>query len=242
MTGLGMTDGRRGEPDDEAYDDDLREEEAWGEGEDGELELSDDDEPLPWLESDDYEDEHGHSGIGRLILIAVIGLLLIGAALWALWYLGSRPDSDLTADGGTIEAPEEAMKERPEDPGGKEFEGTGDVAPAVGQGETREGRLAESETPRPSVDAAGSQTDRPASSGGVGVQVGAFSTRSSADQGWAYLNRQTDALSGFDYRVMEGQIDSGTVYRLQAVASDAASARSLCATLKSQGIACQVKD
>lgn len=250
MTGLGDN-GR--EHDDEPFG-----EEEWEEteAEHEELSLAQDDEPLPWLESDDYEEEEQGSGIGRLLLTFLIGLVAIGAILYGLWYWSNRPDPELVADGSTIEAPEGPMKERPDDPGGKTFEGTGDVAPGVGEGQTREGRLASGDTasnpagpsalagaaPRPSVDAAGSRTPESASANGVGVQVGAYSSRAAAETGWNVLNRQTDALKGVRYRIMEGQIESGTVYRLQAVPGDAAAASALCGRLKGQGIPCQVKD
>lgn len=207
-----------------------------------ELALADEREALPWLESDEYEDEPAGAGLGQMLLLGLGGLVAIGLLLSGLWYWSNRPDAGVVADGSTIEAPPGPVKQRPEDPGGKEFAGTGDVAPAVGEGQAHEGRLATQPAPRPNVDAAGSRAPEASQAGGVGIQVGAFSTRESAERGWATLNRQTDALSGVRHRVMEGQIDSGTVYRLQAVAGDAAAARALCATLKSQGIACQVKD
>lgn len=261
--------GRRG-------DDEPLVEEDWGEdraGEPEELSLARDDEPLPWLESDDYEQEDQGSGIGRLVLTFLVGLAAIAAVLYGLWYWSNRPDPELVADGSTIPAPEGPLKERPEDPGGRTFAGTGDVAPGVGEGETREGRLATDGTggsaatgtaaagstavgtrasgggsaagdaaPRPSIDAAGSRAGNAAAAGGVGVQVGAYSSRQAAEQGWNALNRQTDALQGVRYRVMEGQIESGTIYRLQAVAGDAAAAAALCNRLKGQGIPCQVKN
>jgi hypothetical protein len=43
------------------------------------------------------------------------------------------------------------------------------------------------------------------------------------------------------HRVVQGSADIGTVYRLQAVAPDAAAANALCSQLKAAGIACQVK-
>jgi len=207
-----------------------------------ELALPGERESLPWLESDDDEDDAGGAGMGQMVLLGLGGLVVIGLLLSGLYYWSNRPDAGVVADGSTIEAPPGPVKERPEDPGGKEFAGTGDVAPGVGEGQSHEGRLATQPAPRPSVDAAGSRAAGPTQANGVGIQVGAFSTRESAERGWETLNRQTDALSGVSHRVMEGQIDSGTVYRLQAVAGDAAGARALCATLKSEGIACQVKD
>lgn len=237
-------------------------EEEWDEtdGEHEELSLANADEPLPWLESDDYEEEEQGSGIGRLLLTFLVGLAAIGAVLYGLWYWSNRPDPELVADGSTIAAPEGPMKERPEDPGGKTFAGTGDVAPGVGEGETREGRLATGSAtapaaqperpsatgttaPRPTIDAAGSRAPQStAATGGVGVQIGAYSSRAAAETGWNVLNRQTDALSGVRYRIVEGQIESGTVYRLQAVPGDSAAASALCARLKGQGIPCQVKN
>ncbi len=209
-----------------------------------ELALAEDHRSLPWLETDDYEEDEGSAGLGQMLLLGLGGLVAIGVVLGGLWYWSNRPEGDMVADGSTIEAPPGPLKERPEDPGGKEFAGTGDVAPGVGEGQVQEGRLATipAPPPSPSVDAAGSRAPEASQPSGVGIQVGAFSSRESAERGWETLTRQTDALSGVRHRVMEGQIDSGTVYRLQAVAGDAAAARALCSTLKSQGIACQVKD
>lgn len=77
---------------------------------------------------------------------------------------------------------------------------------------------------------------------GVGVQVGAYSTRALAEAGWARLSQGSEALSGVRHRIVEGRADIGTVFRLQAVTPDAAAARALCARLKSSGVACQVKN
>ncbi|MCP5395984.1 MAG: SPOR domain-containing protein [Sphingomonadaceae bacterium] len=223
--------------------------------EDIELALAEDEDRLPWLESGEYDDEEEGVDTARILGLALLGLLLIGLVLGGFWYFNNRQtDPELVADGSTIEAPPGDYKERPDDPGGKEFEGTGDTSFAVGEGQSREGRLAQgnSEAPKPSIGAgeasggagtaastAGAQ-EAPAS-GGTGVQVGAFSSRESAVAGWGKLSRQTDKLSGVKYRVVEGQADIGKVYRLQAVAGDTASAQRLCNALKAEGIACQVK-
>ena len=221
---------------------------------DGELDLSADDS-LPWLEAD--EDEEGGSDNTQII---VLGLILFGiliAAVGTVWLFGSKAgEGELTADGSVIAAPEGPIKERPEDPGGKEFAGTGTVAPVVGEGGTPEGVMNTDRNANAGTDAgtgtatagdsnsdgaAQGSSGATASQSGVGVQLAAYSSRARAEQGWNDLSRRTSALSGLRYRIEEGQVDIGTVYRLQAVASDLAAANSLCASLKSDGIDCQVK-
>ena len=232
---------------------------------DGELALSEDDS-LPWLESDEPEEDGGFD-TGQIVTFA-LGLLLVTALVVAggLWWWNNRGAGDApVADGSTIEAPEAAYRERPEDPGGKQYAGTGDVAPGVGEGQTREGRLADGggsgdsgrtsgskivETARPSI-ATRSSDEKITPTGGSGgesasagpsVQVGAYSSRSDAQKGWATLRGQTDVLNGVRHRIVKGQADIGTVYRLQALPGDKAAARSLCQRLKEDGVACQVKN
>ncbi len=221
--------------------------EDWDEAE--ELALSDGDERLPWLESGD-EDEAVAGGVdtGRLVMMGLLALLVLLAVVAGIWFIsnqgaGAEPD----ADGSVIAAPEDPYKTRPEDEGGKTFAGTGDTSFAVGEGQTREGRLASrpaAAAPAPSIattlDAPAGEAAAPARSG-VGVQVGAYSRREDAEEGWATLIRQTEALSGVSHRIVEGQADIGRVFRLQAVVGDRASADRLCAALKSDGLACQVK-
>lgn len=232
---------------------------------DGELDLSDEDS-LPWLEAD--EDEDDDSGDNTQII--VLGLILLGiliAAVGAVWYLSNRAGGDAeVADGSVIEAPEGPIKERPEDPGGKEFAGTGNVAPVVGEGGTRDGVINtdgvggegsgdangatggsdagstnEGSAGTNGSESAGSDNSASSSGSGVGVQLAAYSSRARAEQGWREISRRTDALTGLRFRIEEGVVDIGKVYRLQAVSSDRAAANRLCAKLKSDGIDCQVK-
>ncbi len=220
-----------------------------------ELALVDEEEPLPWLESGDYDDGDEGVDTGRIVGFVLIAALALLALFGAIWFFSNRSgDGELIADGSTIEAPAGPVKEKPEEPGGRNFAGSGDVAPAVSEGQTREGRIAEKIIPKPKTevtqpDTANSDAAKPVaaaeaaapSSGGVAVQVGAYSNKAGAEKGWNALIRQTDALTGFKYRIVEGQADIGTVYRLQAVAGDAASARNLCEKLRADGLACQVK-
>lgn len=220
---------------------------------------------LPWLEAD--EEDEGAGGIDKRQLGVFVGFLTILAAaiVGAVWFVsnyGGEPE--VVADGSTIAAPENPIKRAPEEAGGKEFAGTGDVAPGVGQGVSPDARLAEAvetapeptfapamatPTASPSVVPAASPTPEPTrapapplpSVEGVGVQVGAYSTRARAQQGWRTLQSQSRLLVGLKNRILEGQADSGTVFRLQAVTSTLSEARTLCRNLKNEGLDCAVK-
>lgn len=230
---------------------------------DAELALSEDDS-LPWLESDDQEEEGGLD-TSQIVGFALGMLVLTALIVGGLWWWANRDSSDAPiADGSTIEAPEGPYKERPEDPGGKQYAGTGDVAPGVGEGKVTEGRLNSGsdssggagskitqdasaagtktqDAARPSI-ATRSTTDVPQATSGPVVQVGAYNTQAAAQTGWATLRGQTDALNGVRHRIVKGQADIGIVYRLQAIPGDLAAARALCNRLKGDGVACQVKN
>jgi hypothetical protein len=218
----------------------------------GELDLGDDDVRLPWLEGDDDDLDQGRSGTAQLIAFVLMGLLALGVIVGAIWWFQrDRVDETLVADGETIEAPATPYKTKPANPGGEVVAGTGDTSFAVAEGQTRQVRMGSgapatagapktspSPTASPSpVSSSGASTD----TSGVGVQIGAYSTRESADKGWTRLSTQYEVLSGMKYRIVEGRADIGTVYRLQAVPGDAGAASRLCATLKSAGLSCQVK-
>ncbi len=210
-----------------------------------ELAFDNGDDQLPWLESDDdYEDQGVDTA--RVVIFGIIGLLVIAVVAGGIWWATrDTHNAELTAVGDTIEAPEGPYKTKPEDPGGKTFEGTGDTSFAVAEGQTSEGTIA-AEPPRPSIDLEGTaEPEAPASPApqlqGVGVQVGAYFDRASAERGWSALVRQFEALEGVQHRVVEGQADIGRVFRLQAVTGDLDAATNLCETLKANGGACQVK-
>jgi len=201
------------------------------------------DDSLPWLESDDEVEEGGGIDTAQVIAFALVLLALLALVVGAIWYFTNRGgEGEFEPDGSTIAAPDIPVKVRPDDPGGKEFEGTGNVAPVVGEGQTREGRVA-TEQPQAEPDQAPDAAPRQESlaAQGVAVQLAAYSSRARAQQGWGELSRRTDALSGVRYRIAEGEIDIGTVYRLQALAGDRAAADALCAALKADGLDCQVK-
>ncbi|MDP7324504.1 MAG: SPOR domain-containing protein [Qipengyuania citrea] len=222
---------------------------AYGSG--GEWENEDqldlaDDESLPWLEAGEDEEQAAGFDTSRLILLGVLALIVLALVVGAIWFVANQTSDEPEADGSVIAAPDEPYKSKPEDPGGKTFAGTGDTSFAVGEGQTREGRLAEpTTTPAAAADDSdGSDAGNaaaPATPSGTAVQVGAYPRREDAEAAWSNLMRQTEALNGVRHRVVEAQVDIGLVYRLQALAGDRASANRLCAALKADGLACFVK-
>ncbi|MBK2942484.1 SPOR domain-containing protein, partial [Klebsiella pneumoniae] len=184
---------------------------------------------------------------GQFMLFALGMVALLGVLGGGLWWLTNRNAAgDVVADGSTIEAPEGPIKQRPDDPGGKQFAGTGNVAPVVGEGGSRPAVVADApQPPQPGAGAASPAVPGDAGKAapaatpsaapvvqGVGVQFAAYGTRARAEQGWADAQRRTDKLAGVKYRIVEGKVDIGTVYRLQAVAGTRAEADRLCAALK----------
>lgn len=212
-----------------------------------ELAFAHEDERLPWLEADDEAEEPGVD-TGRVIAFVIGALIVLGLVIGALWwFFHDRSDTAIVADGSTIAAPAGPYKTRPANPGGSQAVGTGDTSFAVAEGKEPRGKVADgNEVPRPSIDrnqAAGAAPAAAApASGGVGVQVAAYSSRERAEAGWTTLSTRYPALSGVSHRVVQASVDGATIFRLQAVAGDAKAASELCVTLRGQGGDCQVKD
>lgn len=225
--------------------------EDWDEGE--QLDLASE-ERLPWLEAGDEDDLDGGFDTQRLLLVAGLALVALAVVIGGIWFVSRQASDEPPADGSLIAAPEEPYKTKPSEKSGKVFAGTGDSSFAVGEGQTREGQLADrpvSDPVGPSIASTVNATPQPAptaapapaaaSAGGVPVQVGAYPRREDAEAAWARLLRQTEALSGVNHRVVEARVDIGRVYRLQAMAGDRAGANRLCGALKADGLACFVK-
>lgn len=205
-------------------------------------------ERLPWLESaDDVDlDEPAGDG-GRLIGFAVVAVLALAAIVGGIYWVSHRATAPAAADGSLIEASKEPYKIAPKDPGGKTFQGTGDSSFKVSEGEHPQAQIAGGANPAPTAapsakpSAAATTAAAAPAAGGVGVQIGAFSSNAAAETAWGKLSSAHEALKGLSHRVVEGKADIGTVYRLQAVAADASAASTLCSNLQSAGLKCQVK-
>ncbi|MBX7457993.1 SPOR domain-containing protein [Qipengyuania sp. 1NDH17] len=219
-----------------------------------ELELMESDERLPWLDAEDDEEREAGFATSRLVMLGVLSLVVVGALVAVAWFAMGATSDEPPADGSLVEAPEGPYKTKPEDPGGKVHAGTGDTSFAVGEGQTRVGKLADktptpTPTPEPSDEPAGPSLATTLNEGpraseppkGTLVQVGAYPSRGDAQEAWGRLMRQTTSLNGVRHRVVEAQVDIGTVYRLQAVTGGNAEARALCGRLKDDGLACFVK-
>lgn len=208
-----------------------------------ELSFIDRDGRLPWLEGDGDLDEN-QVDTGRVIAFALVGVLVLGVIIGGTWlYFSGGPESRIVADGSTIEAPDQPYKMKPEDAGGTQALGTGATSFEVAEGQSPEGQVAVREAPRPSVEQP--KTDapaEPAAPSGVGVQVGAYSSRERAEAGWTTLAGRFSALDGVKHRIVEAIVDGSPIFRLQAVPGDLAAARALCESLQASGGDCQVKN
>ena len=217
---------------------------------DEQLDLATEDN-LPWLESGDEDEEARGFDTSRLVLFGILALVVLGVVVGGIWFLGKRAADEPEPDGSVIAAPAEPYKSKPEDEGGKVFPGTGDTSFAVGEGQTREGKIADrpaagtkTVATGPSIASTVGETPRetkPEQVSGVAVQVGAYPSRQDAEDAWGRLTRQTEALAGVRHRVVEAQVDIGRVFRLQAMTGDRASANQLCNALKADGLPCFVK-
>ncbi|NJM51539.1 MAG: SPOR domain-containing protein [Sphingomonadales bacterium] len=204
----------------------------------------DDPDRLPWLETaDGYEYDDGASPL------KVAGLVLGGLALLALivggiyWMQRNQTGGADGGNGELIAAQEGDYKVRPDDAGGKSFEGEGDAAFAASEGKKTASTVstAKPASPAPATPAASQSPSAPPAAGSSFVQMGAFSDAASADKAWGALSKRFAFLSGVNKRIAEGSGEGGRkVFRLQAVASNAAAAQQLCAKLKAAGEGCLV--
>ncbi len=205
------------------------------------LALDETDMRLPWLEVADEDGEEGldWSRIGKFAGIVAAVLFVAAIGVWVLTQWGpGAPEGD----GSLIAAPTEPYKVKPENPGGKEFAGTGDTSYQVGEGIEKEARLAQqAPEPEPAAEPEAPAPEPEPALTGVGVQVGAYSTEAAARTGWVTLRQRYEGLKNYDRRIVEGRADIGTVFRLQAVAPTLSGANALCTDLKANGIECQVK-
>jgi cell division protein FtsN len=203
----------------------------------------DDPDRLPWLETaDGYEYDDGASP-AKVAMLVLGGLALLGAIVYGIYWMQRNQVDPKNGNGQVIAAQEGDYKVRPTEEGGKKFEGEGDSAFAASDGKKTQAVIG---TPKPDAapvkPAATPATPNAAIPAGASfVQLGAFSDSASADAAWASLGKRFGFLSGVNRKIAEGSGEGGRkVFRLQAVASDAAGAQQLCAKLKAAGEGCLI--
>ncbi len=92
-----------------------------------------DEDRLPWLESADEDYEDGPS-LQRIALFVALGLALIAAAIFGIYWFKNREAGGPAGDGTLIAAPEGDYKVKPDEPGGMKVEGEGEAALAASAG------------------------------------------------------------------------------------------------------------
>jgi hypothetical protein len=244
---------RRADQEDGAMSDDATSDEP------EELEVGDEDR-LPWLEAVEEEDGGDGPSVAKLIAAIVIGLVAIGVIVGGLFWLGNRGQG--AADNELIAAPEGDYKTRPENPGGMNVSGEGDVSAAASTGAQPQGNLnvdavpeaPVARTPRPAAPAAQAAAPAPqrpaptpaparpapapaAAVAGATIQLGAFSSQAGAAHAWSALAGRFRYLAPLSHSVVSVQVGGRTLYRLRASGADAVS---VCRRLQVAGEACSV--
>jgi hypothetical protein len=204
----------------------------------------DDPDRLPWLDTaEGYEYDDGNSGL-KILGLVLGGIALLAAIVWGVYWMQRNQTGAEGGNGELIAAQEGDYKVRPDEPGGKSFDGEGDAAFSASAGKKTEATIATGGNA--SADAAKMAIAKPALNAAVPVgsalvQIGAFSDAAKADQAWAALSKRFDFLSGVTRKIAENSGEGGRrVFRLQAVMSNAAAAQQLCAKLKAAGEGCLI--
>lgn len=208
----------------------------------GGLDLDDPDR-LPWLETaDGYEYDDGASPL-KIAALVLGGLLLLAAIVGGIYWM-QRNQTDTTGDGKgeLIAAQEGDYKVRPDEAGGKKFEGEGDAAFAAADGKKTSSTVGKGDGTEKAASAASAKAESgKAAAGSKFVQLGAFSDAATANGTWGDLSKRFGFLGGVKYRVAEGKADGGrSVYRLQAITANEAAAQSLCSKLQAAGQNCLI--
>jgi len=203
------------------------------------------DEQLPWLQP--VEDEDGPSGISARKMLALVLVVLVGAAVLAgSFFLLGRQDSAGSGEPELIRAEPGPYKVKPADPGGLDVAGESETAFQTSAGEDFDSRLDPEKVPaqaQPEVqepkqsDAAPAEKAKepePApAAGGVVIQLGAFKNSGQAERAWAALSARFPAVAALNKMIVPF---SGGV-RLRA---SGASARQACDTVRAGGENCFV--
>lgn len=210
----------------------------------------DDPDRLPWLETaDGYEYDEGASPL-KVAALVLGGLVLLAAIVGGIYWAQRYQNDAQTGTGELIAAPAGDYKAKPEEAGGKRFEGEGDSAFAASEGKKTGatiapvGKTSEAKAPSAPVTApkaSNAAANGAAPAGAVMVQLGAFGDSGKAEEAWTAFGKRFGFLSGTTRRIASADVEGGRkVFRLQAVTANAAAAQQLCAKLKAAGENCLI--
>ncbi len=215
------------------------------------------DDSLPWLEPvDDYGSEPGTSPV-KLAALVIAGLAVIALVVFAVFWIQSNPRG---GEGELIVAEQGDYKVPASDTAARAFEGEGDASYAASEGNEPDGKIDETRAPEtpaigkaanvaPAKKPAAAETTKPveeaaaptqSETGGVTLQLGAYSSRKSADTAWASLGKRIPALSGYAPSISSASVGGGTVFRLRTSAKSKAAAAKLCDAVRAKGENCLV--
>jgi len=190
----------------------------------------------PWLEPVEVEPEPSGPRLGKPILLAILALVILGAAVAAYSWWSAQGATE--GSGELIPAPPGPYKVKPSDPGGMDVDGEGDTAFAASAGGEPQGRIDMSAVPEEPILKAGpaAKAGEPASAeGGASIQLGAFSTQAAAEAAWKGLAKRFAYLEPLTHSVVEVKTGEKTLYRLRASGPEAAD---ICGRLKIAGEEC----
>lgn len=213
------------------------------------------DEPLPWLQG--VEDEDEPRGVSARKMLAALAVVLIAALIVAgtFFWLG-RNGSAIKGPPELIHADPGPYKIKPPNPGGLDVKGESETAFETSAGEDTDAQLDLSKLPetavvRPSkpepkkipsnetkAAVAAQPETAPVSAGVAGsvIQLGAFQNQTQAERAWSALSARFPSIAAMDKMIVPF---SGGI-RLRATAPSAAEAKQACQTLKAAGENCFV--
>ncbi|MEY4619602.1 MAG: hypothetical protein RIS65_774 [Pseudomonadota bacterium] len=209
----------------------------------------DDPNRLPWLETADGSAYDDSASPLRIAVMLIAGLVLLAAIIGAIYWLQRNQIGGANGNGELIAAPAGAYKVKPQDAGGKRFEGEGDSAFAASEGTKTGATLvpaAKTTAIAPPAAMASAPVAAPATiaaapASTVIVQLGAFGDSAKADAAWAALTKRFGFLAGMNRKIAETNVEGGRkVFRLQAVTANSSEAQQLCAKLKVAGENCLI--
>ena len=210
------------------------------------------DDPLPWLEA--VEDEDEPRGVSAGKMLSVLFVVLIAAAIVAgtFFWLGRHDPVGVGAP-ELIRAEPGPYKIKPSDPGGLDVAGESGTAFQTSAGEDSDAQLDLDALPEQAItrppdpkrlppnetrEPVPGQAAPAAQSGGSGsvIQLGAYKNAAQAERAWTALSSRFPRVGGMTKLV----IPYSEGFRLRAGAASPAEARQACQALRVAGENCFV--